>query len=377
MPIVFSHCSASVSDDIYQVLINGGLGVSSQLQKINQLMIKSNRRLESEYLTAERLHSHSDESPKINGDIRVVACDEALRFLTQVQHSATVKEDFVSDLTVGGGRGISQRNRAVDSAEDRFRTAREDVDGAVRETAELRRKRAKAHWHLALEHVTTGILWKHPAASAISPEILRLWKWRYVTIRSRPSGIGGRQKLPQLLVRGWRPSLNFLRKDLYASRPEFNWAHPFALRLEEIPKEVTPAELKEAVHEATKRGPSEEQVASSIKTKSQKEFDSSSKEKPGVNKNGAETNVRAAKIHDIAMKKPEIIRSGESSETWTATLHFHTEGDFRFVLKRASLANGFALKSNALIPNIEKATEVAKSNLLQAESENKVCCHVM
>jgi hypothetical protein len=133
-------------------LLNGGLSCSSQLQTLNRLMIDHNRR---EYGEGAIQQTDIDDDDN-GGQDEYMSCDEAIRFLSQVQDAARVDEDFATSLTLGGGGGISRRNRATESVDQLFKEAQERAARAARECEMARSKRAKARWHIALELITTG-----------------------------------------------------------------------------------------------------------------------------------------------------------------------------------------------------------------------------
>ena len=81
-------------------LLNGGMGVSSQLKTLNTLMVRANRRAHSGALhTGNQMSADNDDRPRKRREtIRIMSCDEALRFLTQVRSEANVGDEFVSDV---------------------------------------------------------------------------------------------------------------------------------------------------------------------------------------------------------------------------------------------------------------------------------------
>ena len=153
---------------ISPMLLNGGLGATSQLRVIDQLMIRNNQR--------EHMHAQfGKDSPGRNRkETRVMSCDQALRFLTQHQQKARTDSEFVSDVTFGGGRGVSNRDRAEEPPEKRYSDAKADVESAEKGLKALTKKRAKAYWHLALENITTGHY-----SDGRTHKFSGLWKWRH------------------------------------------------------------------------------------------------------------------------------------------------------------------------------------------------------
>jgi superfamily II DNA or RNA helicase len=201
-------------------LLNGGLSCSSQLQTLNRLMIDHNRRKYGE----GREQQSDDESGGQQTDDNdrqeeyYMSCDEAIRFLSQVQDAARVDAAFETSLNLGGGGGISRRNRATESVEQQCKEAQERAARAAHECEAARSKRAKARWHMALELITTGEL-SFQNCAAIKPTFLSLWRWRFMV--TRIDGTNSRN-LPIMLTRGWRPSETFF-DTASSKRAKVNW----------------------------------------------------------------------------------------------------------------------------------------------------------
>jgi superfamily II DNA or RNA helicase len=214
-------------------LLNGGLSCSSQLPILNRLMIDHNHR------------EYSGTAPEIAANTleESMSCDEAIRFLSQVQDVARVDEDFATSLTVGGGGGISRRNRATDSIEQQHKEAQSKVLRATQHCEAARSKRAKARWHMALERITTGEL-SFKIAATISPSIARLWRWRFVLTKVVNDSSA---TLPEMLTRGWRPSEAFFATPS-SKRAKANWQ----LALDKITRGDIYVPVTEAMSKATK-----------------------------------------------------------------------------------------------------------------------------
>ena len=244
-------------------LLNGGLGCTSQLGQFNNLNKDYNK-----------LHPNESQAAR-QGDY---SCDDAIRYLSQVEDFARTGDDFVTDVTMGGGDGVSRRNRALNSPEFILGERKKDLDAAKVELNKARSKRARARWHLALEKITTGDL-PPDCLVGINEGIAHTWRWRADAIRlsetSQTPSLLNRAwrswratavtpKIPSLLTRGWRPSpkffgantdsdenmekKTFLLERLYSKvdGSRFLWAHPRALLLEGIPKEVSENQLRNA-----------------------------------------------------------------------------------------------------------------------------------
>lgn len=184
-------------------LVSGGMGCPSQLETLNRLMAAHNRRL---YLTDE-----PDHDPSLP-----YSCDEAIRFLSHVVDRARVAEGYVTSLQMGGGGGVSRRDRASESIEEQLSEARDRLTSAQQNLLEARSKRAKANWHRLLELITMGY-----GQQGVVPtsRIVRLWKWRYLVNQLAITSQG----LPVLLLRGWRPTELFFETPS-ASRAKRNWS---------------------------------------------------------------------------------------------------------------------------------------------------------
>lgn len=308
-------------------LINGGMGVSSQLKTLNTLMVRANRRAHSGALHNDNQRSaDNDDRPRKRREIvRIMSCDEALRFLTQVRSEANVGDEFVSDVRFGRGGGATNRAHAMDSVEDQIQEAQSDVDAATKEMAEARRKRAKAHWHFALEMITTGVLSNEHRDLGIASKFFNLWRWRRLSIE-----LGTRATdLPEVLIRGWRPKASF-QHDLYSSNSTFAWAHPFSLRVDHVPEEVTVDDIRMSV---------------------------------------SKTGIDIASICKIPGTSSSV--SLQDSK-WSAWLQLSKEEDLNLLVKVASAKTGLELDSSCTIPHIEAAIKKATDAYANAKSENNV-----
>ena len=142
---------------ITPMLLNGGVGFPSQLGLINQLMILHNRREQQTHAAAGARDAGGAGTRKKRAAVQVMSCERALRFLTQHQEEGKTDEDFVTDAVVGGGRGVTNRDRATESAETRYENARSDLTEAERVLAQAKTKRAKARWHWVMEMIQTAL----------------------------------------------------------------------------------------------------------------------------------------------------------------------------------------------------------------------------
>eukprot|EP00536_Pseudo-nitzschia_multiseries_P008035 jgi/Psemu1/287532/fgenesh1_pg.197_\ len=131
-------------------LLNGGLGCAPQLKELNQLAKKYNRkRLQQRGGGSDALH-HRYGGDKNNSEY--YSCDEAIRFLSQVEDVARTDDDFVTDQTVGGGGGLSRRNRALlIQPQEQLEASAAVLHRSQAICREARSSRARARWHWALE----------------------------------------------------------------------------------------------------------------------------------------------------------------------------------------------------------------------------------
>jgi len=240
---------------ISPVLLNGGLGVSSQLQSLNGILIRENRRR----LQSAGLEIAVDEDPKkilsrsdlvddmfdANRGRTILSCWDAIRYLTQVQESVHTEADFVSEMTLGTGGGMARRNRATTSVDALIIDCKMKLAEANKKVSAARSKRARARWHLALELVTIGACPEYP--KCIKRSVATLWKWRWLV--EKRSHIDKHRSTSCFLRRGWRPSEKFATIDLYATNPGFAWAHARSVEINEIPNEVTFEEIKRSILE--------------------------------------------------------------------------------------------------------------------------------
>lgn len=233
---------------ISPTLLSGGLGVTSELTKLNHLVMQYNRH-SVRHLGAETAHMAEDQQHQ-NATQQHLSCTQAIRYLSQVQARVQTAEDFVSDLQLGAGGGMAKRNRATKSIEEQVKDSRELLTRATKKVKMAQSTKAKSHWHWALEQITTGAIGHAMNGVVIKSSITALWCSRAAVLQRDSHN----EKIPTILERGWRPSSRFIKHDLYASNPEFFWAHPVAMILNYIPKSVTDQELGSMVAETLEHG---------------------------------------------------------------------------------------------------------------------------
>jgi len=387
---------------ISPVLVNGGLGALSQLKFIHRVMIRANRRqqLQEEaswsantYRGLHDDHLERTERAQRHHQIRVLSCDGALRFLTQVQSAANVHSDFITDVTFGVGGGVANRNRATDSAEDMLKEVTNEMEKASENRSAAKKERATMRWHIALEKVTTGFLLHEYSSRGVDTKFSNLWKWRYImtslmenrtipqrqtipALFSRLMGnrtIPQRQKLPVLLSRGWRPSPSFINQELYSLHPEFFWAHPSSLQLDRIPEQLTIAEVTASMHEACKQEPKALRARALILARLGNEGRESQKEILKKELIAADNDVCRARDNDKKVDICVIKRPCRLGSTdWKAFFQFARNEDMQCVIRRGESVNGIPLKSAIAVPQVQERINAAEARLEEAESENKV-----
>jgi hypothetical protein len=234
---------------ISPMLIAGGLGASSSMLTLNHLMTICNRRaIEfNRELSGVIQMDNSELSISKSNLYRsqdVMSCEDAIRYLSQLQSKVQTSEDFISDLHLGAGGGGSKRIRAVESIEERQVECIEKIRCAKKEIEMIRTSRARSYWHLALEKVTTGQIYS-PIKNCHS--VSMIWKWRRLVLAYAASGRYRNNKLPVLLTRGWRPSVTFINHDLPKKYPEFGWNHQSSVMLCNIPSGVTLRDISSAI----------------------------------------------------------------------------------------------------------------------------------
>ena len=338
-------------------LINGGVGCSSQLSTLNRLMKEYNRR------RLDMVGVRQDNSGDNTNNNAAYSCDEAIQFLSQVEDVARTDSEFVTNLRVGGGGGISRRNRAtLIDPQEKLQKSKEQIAKSTSICNVTRSNRARARWHLALEGVTTGRLEDKSCYNGISNNILKLWEWRNnvasfgTTINTNSNGgnIFSRMintiapsssravpeitNVPSLLNRGFRPTEKYFGlptgndqreqklRSLYKRRPEFRWAHPFAYVFSNIPSQVEEEELLESFAHLV--------------------------------------SSQRVKIHHL--------RESDDSKTWTAVIHLSSSDDYDRFDKEAKRINGIDLNITQNLPCIEQEIAAAKAK----RNEAKALCAV-
>ena len=371
---------------ITPMLLNGGLGATSQLRAIDQLMTRHNQREQRDNAIRASMND-SNGGGRNRNDVKVMSCDQALRFLTQHQQQARTHADFVTDMVMGGGRGVANRDRAEESPEERYRDAKADVESADKALAVLAKKRAKAHWHLALENITTGYY-----SDGRTHMFSGLWKWRRAVcaaLEKSKARANTRKSLKQknpheLLARGWRPSEAFLKGDLYAKQPKWGWSHPHALLAVNIPKEVSQKELAAAMRDAVKRVPLASKEQASWSAQLSKLDQSKHKGKGDHDKKikglRAKLQQVVAKMDeykklDSKLKLPAVVKVCERKNAhgwWKAIIQLESQEQKEAVLVACGKSLGAGIVSKRAVPHVKTLIDASKDQVSYAESEHTV-----
>ena len=318
-------------------LVNGGIGCNSQLDTLNRWMKEYNRQLNENRWLNEPSSPSAVETISRNP---VYSCDEAIRFLSQVEDVARTESDYVTDLRLGGGAGISRRDRAfLESPKEVCERAKARVKELKAMCEEARKKRAKARWLRALEGVTTGKLSTREYQD-VTPCFRSLWKSRSSVRTSKD-----RQHVHSLLRRGWRPTARFFGvaesqlvdrvaalQGLHKRQPNFLWAHPFALLFSNIPAQVTKDDLYNTLSACLKEN------------------------------------------DGMVSSKSNIFAIGDrkSSGNWKAIVHLDGQDTLDFLIKKAKGVRGIKMFCREEIPSIEQEIELANVNLKEALAANSV-----
>ena len=330
------------------VLINGGLGVPSQMKDLNAMYRRLLSRAEQEVPT---------QIQKRAGAIRVMSPLKALTYLSQAERAANVGEEFVSDQQFGGGQGASSRTYATDSIEVQVERAQQQVDEATRKEFDARQKRAKAHWHLALELLTTGYLSNDDELlSSASSKVTSLWKFRG-TCRDDE-------------IRGWRPSSSFVKKI-----HRFPWSRPNTLQLANIPSQVSVSDISSALLDALKKEPNARSKLEGLRKRLSQTKKAADKPRIESEISNAQLLLDQAISDDRRLQPPTItaIDSTSGSEnSWVAYVEATTEEVREQIIKQARSRAGIVLRSKEVVPHIQAALNEATENLRQAEAAYSV-----
>lgn len=317
-------------------LLNGGFGCMSQLTTLNRWMKDFNRR---EYCRDAGKHTLLSRSRKIVQG--VCSCDEAIRFLSQVEDKVRTDTDYVTSLRLGGGGGVSRRDRALEDPLQLYEVAKHKLERATLAYESAARVRAKARWHRALEGVTTGRVKCILSYERTIHSTRQLWKWRSVLVSC--SSLTN-ANFPPMLVRGWRPTQRFIcsknnratsftLERVYKSFPNFRWAHPFALLFSQIPEQVSKTEIKDTLLTCLQ------------------------------NSQGADT-VTTPRVFELGVP--------DSLKTWSAIVHMQNQPDFNIVIKKTNSVEGIRIACTETPSFIAEKITSMKSKLDEAVALNRV-----
>ena len=298
-----------------------------------------------------RLENSDTRKSKKAGVIKLLSPPKALAYLSQVERNANVGEEFVSEQVFGGGQGASSRNYAVDSIEVQIEKAQNSMNDADIKVANARRKRAQAHWQLALELITTGSLSKDKEVlSRVSTKVSSLWKWRWTSKEE---------------TRGWRPSLALVQH-LHFNRG-FVWAHPTSLQLVNIPSQVTPDDISCALLNTLREETKITAKLSRLRTRLANAKHDDDKKLIQAEISAADASLKKAIANDKQLQTP-LIQAVENSSSWTAYVKLSSDDILERLLNHARSTIGIPLKSKEIVPHIQAAVDKATQNLKQTEA---------
>ena len=325
------------------VLINGGLGAASQMRNLNLMY----RRL------LGRVESNDDQKRKKAGVIKFLSPPKALAYLSQVERNANVGEEFVSEQQFGGGQGCSSRTYAIDSIDVQIENAQKSINDADRKATNARRKRAQAHWQLAMELITTGSLSKDKEVlSRVSTKVSSLWKWRLTSKEE---------------TRGWRPSLALVLH-LHSNRC-FAWAHPTSLQLVNIPSQVTPDDISCALLGTLREEPKVTAKLDKLRTRLANAEKDDDKKRILAEISAADVLLQKAIANDKQLQTPVVQEvKSSSSDKKIAYVQLSSEDTLERLLNHTRSNIGIPLKSKESVPHIQAAIDKATQNLKQAEA---------
>ena len=280
------------------VLLNGGIGAPSQLPALNNILIAEARK-NARPLVLDVTDEMVSQPPTIS-------CDEAILHLAQVQHAVRAGDDEVACLALGLGQGMAKRSHASDSVDVKYAEANEKIQKAKLELLVVTSERAKARWIKALEMVTMG-----QVSSSQTLRFKSTWTWRSLLCHLRYENDLSRLK-PHALSRGWRPSPTLL-SNWHKIHPEFYWAYPNTLKMENIPPFISKLELTDTICNVL------------IQLGMHK------------SKEAASQNVRLI-----------VIENRNETSLWDAWLQFESKDDSNVILHKASSAHGI------IVPNTKQ-----------------------
>eukprot|EP00578_Thalassiosira_sp_NH16_P021382 CAMPEP_0181099756 /NCGR_PEP_ID=MMETSP1071-20121207/12826_1 /TAXON_ID=35127 /ORGANISM="Thalassiosira sp., Strain NH16" /LENGTH=1332 /DNA_ID=CAMNT_0023182433 /DNA_START=29 /DNA_END=4027 /DNA_ORIENTATION=+ len=343
------------------VMINGGMGVASQMKVLNALYRRILARDEKQ---KEQTHRHKKKKAE---SMRVMSPAEALRYLSQAERNANVGDEFISDQQFSRGQGATSRVRAAEDIEDQVKRAHDLVSEASKKEKDARSKRARSHWHLALELITTGALCE--SLSDVSP-IVFLWKLRSLCIKSGDGG-GRSIGIAPFLFRGWRPRLSFA-EDLLATNPSFHWARPGCLLLENIPPQVSIDDVREALYEASRKEPRARMNLKALRKRLEKVKGEPNKARIQTQIVETENQLPEAVEYDQQLRQPSVMACpllSATTENWKAYVQV---SDCEDIIRQAKSRTGISLKSSDAVPHVQSAQEKAQEQFIQADAEQNV-----
>ena len=150
------------------ILINGGLGVPSQLKDLNKLLLQQMQRARvNDRIKSRQYHAFDDSDyendenvePSYSRNAGPMSCDQAILHLAQIQESVRTGDDsMISTMQLGMGQGLARRARAGESIDSQIQVATETIKEQTKKLKKAKASWAKLLWHRALEKITCGAL---------------------------------------------------------------------------------------------------------------------------------------------------------------------------------------------------------------------------
>jgi hypothetical protein len=361
------------------MLLNGGMGVHTQLKTLNDLLIHQARRAQAA-LVDDGDENDDNDNVSDNGmadESRVLSCDEAIMHLAQLQEATRAGDDEVAFLQLGFGQGVARRSRAIDSIDQQIVASEQAQKKAREDLSEAKTSKVRALWHLALERITMGMI-PPRELSSVCLKFRSLWQWRlllhssrysvedkmdeerqvsvpprsllsgglqswlhsWLQVRSNPIDVAA--KFPILLARGWRPSTNFVRS-LPIRHPDYFWAHSNSFTLQSIPNEISLEEIQN-----------------------------------GIKKVLEDHHGRGGSF-PLALKGFHLKRVSECAltvDSWTAGFSFHGKGKATATIlqNKAGHVNGIEISGAQKVPRVVESIKIAEEKLESAQAADAVSC---
>ena len=158
---------------------------------------------------------------------------------------------------------------------------------------------------------------------------------------------------------------------MLVSNPNFRWASPGCLQLDNIPAEVSLAEVENAVFGGSKKEPRVRAKIASLQKSKEKAKGSSKKQDIQIKITEAEECLQEAIAYDNQLQRPQVVKvSGSSLENWQAYVLLADDG--KEFDRNAKSKAGISIPSVTAVPHIEADKKKAKERFDQCEAEYNV-----